>query len=106
MVSKDDFERAGRRAKNLTAHAPRAVSAHYDPKTERIVIQLSTKLIVSFSPADLEGLEDARLSQLTKIEISPSGFGLYFPAMDADLYIPGLLGRLSGLQGLDGIPIG
>jgi|SRR6266851_1394446 len=70
---------------------PRAVSAHYDRKTGRIVIHLSSKLIVSFSPADVEGLEDARPSQLNQIEISPSGFGIHFPAVDADLYIPGLL---------------
>jgi hypothetical protein len=29
--------------------------------------------------------------QLNRIEISPSGFGLHFPALDADLDVPGLL---------------
>ena len=91
MASRDTFERANRRAKELAVHIPRAVSAHYDRKTGRIVIQLSSKLIVSFSPADAEGLEDAQPSQLRQIEISPSGFGIHFPAVDADLYIPGLL---------------
>jgi hypothetical protein len=55
------------------------------------VVHLSSKLIVSFSPADTEGLERAQPSQLKEIEISPSGFGLHFPAVDADLYVPGLL---------------
>jgi Protein of unknown function (DUF3532). len=58
------------------------------------VIHLSSKLIVSFSPGDVEGLKDARPLQLNKIEISPSGFGIHFPALpalDADLYVPGLL---------------
>ena len=91
MASRDDIERANRRAQDLQARVPRAVSAHYDRKTGRIVILLSSKLIVSFSPADVEGLEDARPAQLTKIEISPSGFGIHFPAVDADLYVPGLL---------------
>ena len=91
MASRDDFEQANLRAKDLQARIPRAVSAHYDHKTGRIVIHLSSKLIVSFSPGDVEGLEDARPSQLSKIEISPSGFGVYFPAVDADLYVPGLL---------------
>ena len=27
---------------------------------------------------------------MTKIEISPSGLGLHFPAIDADIYLPGL----------------
>jgi hypothetical protein len=48
-------------------------------------------VIVSFSPSDVEGLEDAKPSQLSAIEISPSGFGIYFPAVDADLYVPGIL---------------
>jgi len=70
---------------------PRAVAAHYDRKTGRIVVELSSKVIVSFSPSDVEGLEDAKPSQLDAIEISPSGFGIHFPAVDADLYLPAIL---------------
>ena len=91
MASRDDFEQANQRAKDLQARIPRALSAHYDPKTRRIVVHLSSRLIVSFSPDDVEGLKDARPLQLSKIEISPSGFGIHFPALDADLYVPGLL---------------
>ncbi len=91
MALRDDFERGNLRAKDLETRIPRAVSAHYDRETGRIVIHLSSKLIVSFSPADVEGLEGARPSQLKEIEISPSGFGIHFPALDADLYVPGLL---------------
>jgi hypothetical protein len=91
MTSLDDFKQANQRAKDLGARIPRAISAHYDRKTGRIVIHLNSKLIVSFLPADAEGLEGAEPSQLKKIEISPSGFGLHFPALDADLYVPGLL---------------
>jgi Protein of unknown function (DUF2442) len=91
MASRDYFEEANQRGKGLQASIPRALSAHYDRKTGRIVIHLSSRLIVSFSPNDVEGLKDARPSQFAKIEISPSGFGIHFPAMDADLYVPGLL---------------
>jgi hypothetical protein len=82
---------ANQRAKDLQARIPRAVSAEYDRKSRRIVIHLSSRLTVSFSPADVQGLEGARPSQLDEIEISPSGFGIHFPALDADLYVPGLL---------------
>ena len=91
MKSNDDIEQANRRAKELQAHVPRVVSARYDRSTGRVVIHLSSKLIVSFAPEDAQGLENARPSQLNEIEISPSGFGLHFPAVDADLYVPGLL---------------
>jgi len=36
-------------------------------------------------------LETAKPSQLNEIEITPSGFGIHFPKLDADLYVPGLL---------------
>jgi hypothetical protein len=91
MASHDDFERATQRAKESRAKFPRAVSAQYDRGTGRVVILLSSNLIVSFSPRDVEGLEFAQPSQLAEIEISPSGFGIHFPAVDADVYVPGLL---------------
>jgi hypothetical protein len=96
MASHDHFEVANQRAKDLQASIPRALSADYDRKTGRVVVHLSSKLIVSFSPGDVEGLENARPSQLDNIEISPSGFGIHFPDMDADLYVPGLLDGFLG----------
>src|ERR1022692_2039540 len=91
MASRDDFELAYQRARALERSVPRAVAAHRDRKTGRIVVELSSKVIVSFSPGDVEGLEDAKPSQLNAIEISPSGFGIHFPAVDADLYVPAIL---------------
>ena len=106
MALRDDFELANQRAKDLEGSVPRVVTAHYDRKAGRVVMQLSSKLIVSFSPGDVEGLEDAKASQLSEIEISPSGFGIHFPAADADLYVPALLGRHSGLKEVDGVQVG
>lgn len=91
MASRDDFEQASRRSEYLQEQLPRAVSARYDPKSRRIVVKLSSRLIVSFLPNDIEGLQGALPGQLRKVEISPSGFGIHFPALDADLYVPGLL---------------
>src|ERR1043166_2343765 len=91
MAMHDEYERATRSAKELRAKFPRAVSAYYDRKTGRIAIHLSSNLTVSFSPRDVEGLESANPMQLDEIEISPSGFGIHFPALDADVYVPGLL---------------
>jgi hypothetical protein len=44
----------------------------------------------------VEGLEGAEPSQRKEIEISSSGFGIRFPAVDADLYVPGPLEGLLG----------
>ncbi|SRR5229473_3773912 len=82
---------ANERARELQENLPKAISAHYDRKSRHIVVHLNSKLILSFSPHDAQGLENAKPSQLDPIEISPSGFGIYFPKLDADLYVPGLL---------------
>ena len=96
MAESDNFEVASRRTKELQATIPRAVSARYDRRSGHIVVHLTSKLIVSFSPRDAQGLEDARATQLDEIEISPSGYGIHFPKLDADIYVPGLLEGLLG----------
>jgi hypothetical protein len=90
MESHDNFKLAKKRAKELQASVPSAVSAHYERETGRVVIRLNSNLDVSFSPDDAQGLEKATPSQLDELEISPSGLGLHFPKLDADLYLPGL----------------
>jgi hypothetical protein len=87
----DNLERANHRGRELQADIPRALSARYDAKSGQVVIDLSSRVTLSFSPRDAQGLANARPSQLDEIEISPSGFGIYFPKLDADLYLPGLL---------------
>lgn len=91
MESHDTFESANRRAQEMRASAPTAVSARYDRKSRRIVIQLSSQLEVSFPPRIAQGLEHATPAALRDIEISPSGFGIHFPKLDVDLYLPALL---------------
>ena len=68
-----------------------AIAAHYDQKTGRVVIQLSSGLEVNFSAKDAEGLETAKPSQLREIEVSPSGFGFFFDNVYSEIYIPALL---------------
>ena len=91
MASNDLFELASRRGKMLRQSAPRAVSARYDRRRGRVVIRLSSDLEVSFSPRAAQGLEHATPADLQKIEVTPSGFGVHFPKLDADLYVPAIL---------------
>jgi hypothetical protein len=73
----------------------RAVSAHYDARRRRIVVNMSSGLEVTFSPDDAQGLTDAQDDLLTQIELVAGGEGLHFPALDADFLVSGLLeGRL------------
>jgi hypothetical protein len=45
-----------------------------------------------------EGLEGASIEDLALIEISPSGLGLHWPRLDADLFVPALLEGVFGSQ--------
>lgn len=91
MIDENAFQAATARGSALQSNTPRAVSARYDRRVGRVVIDLSSGLSVMFKPHDAQGLENARPSDLAEIEISPSGLGLYFPALDVDLYLPALL---------------
>lgn len=91
MGQRSELPMANRRARETQRETPRAVTAYFDRRTGRVVVELSTKVFVSFSPDDAQGLEGASASELKKIEITPSGLGLHFPNLDADLYLPALL---------------
>lgn len=87
---------ASERAKQRLAREPRAVAARYDAAGDRIVIDLSTGYAITFAPQHAQGLAGARPADLADIEISPSGYGLHFPKLDADLWLPALLEGVFG----------
>lgn len=91
MAPRNEFNAAGERATARLAKTPIAVSARYDRRIGRLVIALSSGLEIAFKPHDAQGLEHAKPEHLSSIEISPSGLGLHFPALDADLYLPAIL---------------
>lgn len=96
MATNNDIRLANIRGKDLHAAIPHAINARYDRGTGRVVITLSSRVDLSFSPRDAQGLGHAKPSQLDAIEISPSGFGIHFPKLDADLYLPSLLEGMLG----------
>jgi hypothetical protein len=90
-ITSQEFKQANARAKTLKAGTPAATSARFDRKSGNIIVTLSSGVGIFFSPKDAQGLEDATPAQLSQIEITPSGFGLHFPKLDADLYVPAIL---------------
>jgi hypothetical protein len=96
MALSDEFAAANRRAKRRRRLTPAATSARYDHKTGRIVVGLGSGIDLLVTPRSVESLDRATPSQLSKIEISPSGFGLHFPKLDADVYLPALLEGVLG----------
>lgn len=66
---------------------PRALSARYDARKGRLVIELSNGVILMLPPKLLEGLKDASASELAKVELTPLGSGLHWGALDVDLSV-------------------
>ena len=90
-IGDEEVGAASRRAAARLRKTPVATAVRYDRRAGRIVIDLSSGLEVAFRPRDAQGLGHAKPAELCKIEISPSGLGIHFPLLDADLYLPALL---------------
>ena len=76
------IEAANERGRIAYATEPRAVSARYDAKAGRIVVELASGATFAFPPALAQGLCDASPEELAEIEVSPAGFGLHWPRID------------------------
>src|SRR3954447_14451209 len=96
ITTDKEFAAANARGRKRLRTTPHAVAARYDEERDRIVVELSTGVEVTFPPHDAQGLETAKPGDLAEIAIDPPGFGLHFPRLDADLYLPALLEGLFG----------
>ncbi len=96
-VTEREFEQAEERMSALRDRGF-AQAARYDRQADRIVIDLSTGVQLVFPPALAEGLGGAAPDDLAEIEISPAGLGLYWPRLDADLYVPAILEGVLGTR--------
>lgn len=90
------IEAANERGRIAAATEPRAVSARYDAKSQRIVVELTSGATFAFPPALAEGLCNATSEQLADIEVSPIGFGLHWPQIDEDYTVKGLMNGVFG----------
>lgn len=90
-IPDEAFVAANRRASAKKAAFPAVVAVRYDRRVSRVVITLASGLDLAFSPRHAQGLEHAHPADLADAEITPSGLGIHFPKLDADLYIPALL---------------
>lgn len=90
-IRESEFEAANRRAGERLRTGGMATTARYDRRSGRVVVNLASGLQVAFRARDTQGLSQATPEQLAEIGITPSGLGLHFPRLDADLYLPALL---------------
>ncbi|MBD1824234.1 DUF2442 domain-containing protein [Cyanobacteria bacterium FACHB-DQ100] len=92
------LDRAYDRAILVDATEPRAASAYYDRASGQVVIHLKDGSTFMFPHELAQGLADASEEDLATIEITPSGIGLHWEALDVDLTVPALLQGIYGTK--------
>jgi hypothetical protein len=93
-----DVRVAEKRMQARLKSQPHAISARYDRRGGRIVVCLSNGLELGVPVSLAEGLGGARPADLADVEISPTGLGLHWPRLDADLYLPALMEGMFGTR--------
>lgn len=91
-----EFARANLRGRMEQASAPVLERAFVADGALCLAFESGVKLAI---PTDLvEGLSGKPADEIGAPEVSPSGLGLYFPHIDCDLFIPGLLKGVFGTK--------
>lgn len=98
MITEHELSEAEARMNTARADGLHAVGACYDRRVARVVVTLASGIELALPPRLVQGLEHAKPDDLAEIEITPTGLGLHFPKLDADLYIPALLSGLLGTK--------
>lgn len=96
LIDEDLFEAANRRGAARKAAFPAVIAARYDLGIARIVLSLDSGVDLCLPLEQVAGCERALPADLDVVEISPSGFGVHFPKIDADMYLPLLFEQFLG----------
>ena len=95
-IDEASFAKASERGRRLLARGPVATAARYE--SGRIHVELSNGCAFEFPVEQAEGLAGAKATDLRTIEVSAAGLGLYWPKLDADLYVPTLVKGVLGTK--------
>ena len=95
-INHEAFAKASEQGRKLLARGPIATAARY--VAGRIHVELNNGCAFEFPVAHAQGLVGAKVIDLRAIEIQASGLGLYWPRLDADLYVPSLVKGILGTK--------
>lgn len=90
------FAQANAAGRRQLARGQLATAASY--KAGRVHVELNNGCAFAFPVAQVEDLAGASTKDLRHIEIAAGGLGLYFPRLDADLYVPNLVKGVLGTK--------
>jgi hypothetical protein len=79
-----------------TQVGPCAVAARYRRALGKLEIEFDNSVTLAVPTSLIQGLAGASVADLSKIEITPAGWGLHFPRLDVDVYVPALFEGIYG----------
>jgi hypothetical protein len=97
-VSRSQIDSALARPRQFDANDPRAIRVRYEGKEDLVSLYFADGFRISIPRSQLQGLEGANQTQLSKIEIVGNGTGLHWPMLDVDHYVLGLLAHRFGTK--------
>lgn len=71
-----------------------ATAARYDKAKQRLVVDLANGMTLLIPTHLLQGLQEAKPKELAEVEILGVGSGLYWPQLNIDIALSGLLARI------------
>lgn len=97
-ISDEELDRARKLGDELWATEPRALSARFDRKSGRIIIDLTNGSTFMFPARMAQGLTDATDDDLADITLKGEGFALHWERINEGFTVPGLLSGIFGTR--------
>ncbi|RZF65491.1 DUF2442 domain-containing protein [Sphingomonas populi] len=93
MVDLSDaaFAAAEERGRIAMLTEPRAKTARYDERLDRIVVELVNGCTFLFPPRLVQGLGSASVADIAEVDTGAFGFGLHWEKQDVDVSVAGLM---------------
>ena len=98
MEITDEQMAAAEAAMEARRAAGHATGARYDAASQRLIVSIHNGVELAIPVRLIQELAGADPADLAEIEITPAGLGLHWPRIDADVYVPGLLGGVFGTR--------
>jgi hypothetical protein len=96
LIDEDTFLKATENGRRSLARGPVAKFARY--VSGRIHVELDNGCAFEFPVLNAQELTNAKPADLRQVEVTAAGLGLYWPTLDADLYVPNVLKGVLGTR--------
>jgi hypothetical protein len=95
---RDRFARARARGQARVEDPAAVIDARYDSDADAIELAFKGGGSMSIPRTMVPGLARASASNLDGVRLSPAGDALFWPSLDVDVYVPGLVERAFGTR--------